>query len=95
MNIMRSAKASQQIALTSEEMRFLEHTVSASDTPSTLVLRARIVLAAHAHPELSNQQIATMVGTTEATVRLWRRRWVKRRTLANASSWETPPASLW
>jgi hypothetical protein len=95
MNIMRSTKAAQQIVLTLKEKRFLEHSVSAADTPSALVLRARIILAAHAHPEQSNQQIATMVGTTEATARLWRRRWVKRRTLVNASYWKTSPVSPW
>jgi transposase len=44
-------------------------------------MRARIVLAAHEHPEWSNQQIAAHVGCSDRAVRKWRRRWMESKRL--------------
>ena len=76
---MRGPKPASPIELTAEEARHLQHLVRAHGTPQTLAVRARIILSANAHPEQSNQQIASAVGTTDRTVRTWRGRWVKTR----------------
>ncbi len=74
---MRGPKPSYSITLTDEEARELEQLVRAHTTAQALALRARIILRAHAHPEQSNQQLASALGTTDRTVRKWRGRWVK------------------
>src|SRR5438105_11554612 len=81
---MRGPKPAYPIELTAEEARHLQHLVRAHSTPQTLAVRARIILSATAHPEQSNQQIASAVGTTDRTVRTWRGRWVKTPSLADA-----------
>jgi putative transposase len=62
------------MTLTAEEAKQLQQLIRAHSTPQTLAVRARIILRAHAHPEQSNQQIASTVGTTDRTVRTWRGR---------------------
>ena len=81
---MRGPKPAYPIALTAPEAQHLEQLVRAHSTPQALAVRARIILTAHKHPEQSNQQIASDVGTTDRTVRSWRRRWVKTHSLADA-----------
>src|SRR5437764_13553701 len=81
---MRGPKPAYPIALTAEEVKHLQQLIRAHTTPQTLAVRARIILRAHEHPEQSNQQIASVVGTTDRTVRKWRGRWVTSRTLADA-----------
>jgi Homeodomain-like domain len=81
---MRGPKPASPIQLTAEEAKCLEHLIRAHTTPQTKALRARIILRAHEHPEQSNQQIASTVGTTDRTVRKWRGRWVATHSLADA-----------
>jgi hypothetical protein len=81
---MRGPKPSYPITLTEGEKKELERLVRAHTTPQTLALRARIILFAHEHPEQSNQQLASAVGTTDRTVRKWRGRWVQTHQLADA-----------
>ncbi len=81
---MRGPKPAYPIQLTAEEAKRLEHLIRAHTTPQTLAVRARIILRAHEHPEQSHQQIASVVGTTDRTVRAWRGRWVKTHSLADA-----------
>ena len=81
---MRGPKPASPIQLTAEEAKRLQHLIRAHTTPQTLAVRARIILTANAHPEQSNQQIATSVGTTDRTVRTWRGRWVTTHSLADA-----------
>jgi FixJ family two-component response regulator len=81
---MRGPKPAYPIELTAQEVKRLQHLVRAHSTPQTKALRARIILTAHAHPEQSNQQIASALGTTDRTVRTWRGRWVKTQSLADA-----------
>ena len=81
---MRGPKPAYPIVLTAEEVKHLQHLIRAHTTPQTLAMRARIILTAHAHPEQSNQQIASVAGTTDRTVRAWRGGWVKTRSLADA-----------
>ena len=59
-----------QIAALTQLVRSLKHA-------QAQVMRAKIVLAAHEHPEWSNQQIAHQVGCADRIVRKWRRRWVE------------------
>src|SRR5258708_35831358 len=85
---MRGPKPAYPIELTAEEAKHLQHLIRAHTTPQTLAMRARIILTAHDHPGQSNQQIASVVGTTDRTVRAWRGRWVKTHSLADAPrSW--------
>jgi Homeodomain-like domain len=81
---MRGPNPSYPIDLTAEEAKQFEQLIRAYSTPQALVMRTRIILTAHKHPEQSNQQIATAVGTTDRTVRKWRGRWVKTHSLADA-----------
>ena len=81
---MRGPKPAYPIALTAEEAKHLQQLIRAHTTPQALAVRARIIVSAHEHPEQSNQQIAVRVGTTDRTVRAWRGRWVKTRSLADA-----------
>jgi len=81
---MRGPKPAYPIELTAEEAKHLQHLIHAHTTPQAQAVRARIILTAHQHPEQSNQQIASVVGTTDRTVRDWRRRWVKTHSLADA-----------
>ena len=55
---MRGPKPKHRIELTTEEEQSLRRLVSAHKSPQDQVLRARILLMAHDHPEWSNQQIA-------------------------------------
>ena len=81
---MRGPKPAYPIQLTAEEVQHFQHLIRAHSTPQTLAIRVRIIVSAHEHPEQSNQQIAQAVGTTDRTVRAWRGRWVKTRSLADA-----------
>ena|SRR5437588_5655872 len=81
---MRGPNPSYPIDLTAAEAKQFEQLIRASRTPQALVMRARIILSAYKHPEQSNQQIASAIGTTDRTVRKWRGRWVKSHSLADA-----------
>jgi len=80
---MRGPKPKYTIALTSEEEQQLRRLANAHKTPQVQALRARILLAAHAHPEWSNQQLAREMGCTDRTVRSWRRKWTERHSVAD------------
>lgn len=81
---MRGPPPSYPIELTHMEMEQLQRLVRAHSTGQSMAIRARIVLAAHEHPEWSNQQIALTVGTCDRLVRKWRARWVQTHSLADA-----------
>jgi len=78
---MPGPKPKYSIQLTPEEEKELRQLVNSPKAPQGLVMRARIILAAHDHPDWSNQQIAREAGCTDRTVRKWRRRWVERRSI--------------
>ncbi len=78
---MRGPKPSYPIQLTESELSTLRQLIKGRNSPQVKVMRARIVLAAHEHPEWSNQQIAAHVGCTDRAVRKWRRRWNERKRL--------------
>ena len=78
---MRGPKPKYPIELTAEEEQELRRLVNARNTPQGKALRARILPAAHDHPEWSNQQIAQEAGCTDRTVRKWRRRWSETRSI--------------
>ena len=81
---MRGPKPNYPISLTEAEVKSLQQQARAHKTGQSIVVRARIVLSANAHPEWSNQQIAEGVGTTDRNVRKWRGRWVATHSLADA-----------
>jgi hypothetical protein len=81
---MSGPKPAYPIALAPEQATQLRQLVRAHTTPQTASLRARIVLAAHEHPDWSNQQIAHHAGTADRIVRKWRRRWLETESLADA-----------
>lgn len=45
------------------------------NAPYVQVVRAKVLVAAHDHPDWSNERIARFVGCTSRTVRHWRQRW--------------------
>jgi transposase-like protein len=81
---MRGPKPSYPIQLAPEQAVQLRQLTRAHTTPQTTSLRARIVLAAHDHPDWSNQQIGQRVGTADRIVRKWRRRWIETQSLDDA-----------
>ncbi len=64
------------IYLTQEHRSALKHLSLSYMEPYGEVLRARILLLSHEHPEWSIKEIADKVGCTLATVKKFRRRWV-------------------
>jgi hypothetical protein len=78
---MRGPKPKYPIELTTEEEQELRKVASARTAPYVKVIRARILLAAHDHPEWSNQQIAEEVGCRRRNVRKWRKRWTETRSI--------------
>jgi hypothetical protein len=72
------------IQLSPEQAQQLRQLVRAHSTPQATCRRARIVLAAHEHPDWTNQQIGHSVGTADRIVRKWRRRWSETHSLADA-----------
>jgi transposase len=72
------------IQLAPEQALQLRQLVRAHTTPQTTSFRARIVLAAHDHPDWSNQQIGRHVGTADRIVRKWRRRWTETQSLSDS-----------
>jgi transposase len=73
---MPGPKHSYCIYLAEEERSALKHLSLSYTEPYTEVVRARILLLSHDHPEWSIRQIANKVGCTTATVKKFRRRWV-------------------
>jgi len=65
------------IQLLDNQIATLQQLIHSRKGAQGQVMRARIVLAAHDHPEWSNQQIAQEIGCTDRAVRKWRRRWVE------------------
>ncbi len=72
------------IQLAPDEAEHLRRLTRAHSTPHAHVLRAHIVLAAHDHPDWSNQPIAHALTTSDRMVRKWRRRWYATRSIADA-----------
>ena len=80
---MKGPKPKYEIQLLEKEISELRQIVSARKSPQVKVMRARIVLAAHEHPEWNNQQIAAHAQCTDRAVRKWRRRWNESKSLAD------------
>ncbi len=78
---MRGPKPKYSIELTTEEERELRKLARSHTASHAKVIRSRILLAAYDHPEWSNQQIAKKADCTDRTVRKWRRRWAKTRSI--------------
>jgi hypothetical protein len=78
---MRGLKPKYPIELTTEQEQELRKLANSRTAPYVKVIRARLLLAAHDHPEWSNLQIAEEAGCTRRTVRKWRRRWADTRSI--------------
>ena len=78
---MRGPKPKYPIELTTEEEQELRKLANSRKASHGMVIRAQILLAAYDHPEWSNQQIAREARCTDRTVRKWRRRWAKKRSI--------------
>jgi transposase-like protein/transposase len=78
---MRGPKPKYTIELTTEEGQELRKLANSRKASHGKVIRAQILLAAYDHPEWSNQQIAREMGCTDRTVRKWRQRWAKKRSI--------------
>ena len=75
---MRGPKSTYRIQLSSEEAKHLRQLMQAHKTPQAQVIRARIVLTVHEHPDWSAPQIAQASQTSDRMVRKWRKRWLTR-----------------
>ena len=71
---MRGPKPKYRIELATEEEGELRKLANARTASYVKVMRARILLAAHDHPEWSNRQIAEEAGCRRRNVQKWRRR---------------------
>lgn len=72
---MRGPRSKYPIRLTTDEEQRLRRLVSARNSPQVKVLRARILLTAHAHPQWRPCQVAQEVGCSVRTVNRWQKRW--------------------
>jgi uncharacterized protein YjcR len=72
------------IKLTEQEYQPLLKLSRATSAPQAQVVRAKILLLAHAHPEYSNVQIAQHLGCAVSTVRKWRKRYSETKNLGDA-----------
>ena len=82
--VMRGPKSTYRIQLSSEEVKHLRQLMQAHKTPQAQVIRARIVLTVHEHPDWSAPQIAQASQTSDRMVRKWRKRWLTTHSLADA-----------
>ena len=80
---MRGPNPKYPINLTTEQEQQLRQLDKSRKAAQGQVVRARIILNAHDHPEWSNQQIAQKVGCCDRTVRKWRKRWVETSSLTD------------
>jgi hypothetical protein len=78
---MRGPKPKYAVELTTEEEQELRKLANSRKASYVKVVRSRILLAAHDHPEWSNKQIGEEAGCTRRNVRKWRRRWVETRSI--------------
>ena len=78
---MPGLKPKYPIQLLENEERQLRQLVQSRKAAQGKVMRAKIVLAAHDHPEWTNQRIAHDAGCSDRVVRTWRRRWVETKSL--------------
>ncbi len=72
---MRHQLSLSPVQLVSTEIKPLHRLIQAHRTPQAVVRRARIVLAVHAHPDWSSQQLAQLLELKARLVRKWRQRW--------------------
>ena len=78
---MPGPKPKYPIKLFDNEIAQLSQLIKSRKAAQGKVMRAKIILAAHEHPEWTNQEIARQAGCTDRAVRFWRRRWVETRSL--------------
>ena len=78
---MRGPKPKYSIQLFDNEIIELRQLIHSRKASQGAVKRAQIIVAAHEHPEWSNQQIARAVGCSDRAVRTWRKRWVEHKNL--------------
>lgn len=81
---MNGPDPSYPIKLEEEERHALLKMSRATTAPQVQVMRAKILLTAHDHPEYSNVQIAKQVGCALSTVRKWRKRYYETKNLNDA-----------
>lgn len=82
--MVRGPKPKDRVCLPRKEHRLLKHLARQTTAPYAQVLRAKIVVAAHEHPDWTNAAIARHVGCATRTVRRWRRRWRRDHALSDA-----------
>ena len=73
--MLRGPRNTNPIKLEENEIIGLQELLRARKTSQAKVMRARIILLSHEHPEWSNTQIGQEVGCSARTVYHWRKRW--------------------
>jgi transposase len=81
---MNGPDPSYPIKLEDGEQQELLKLSRATTAPQAQVVRAKILLLAHNHPQYSNVQISKQVGCALSTVRKWRKRWHETKKLTDA-----------
>jgi len=77
----RGPKADDAIALTSKRYDELKHIARLLKAPYRQVIRAKVLVACHEHPDWTNHHIARTIGRAYRTVRRWRQRWRRGRSI--------------
>ena len=73
------------IELTEEQVAELTHLSRSYTRPHCQVQRARVLLLAHRHPDLSNVHISQEVGCSKEMVRSWKQRWCQEGSMESAA----------
>ncbi len=85
------------IEMTGDQEKELEHISQSYTLPHWKVQRAQILLMAHRQPNWSNSRIAREVNASCSTVKHWRRRWARDKTIMDLPRCGAPrkyPASV-
>lgn len=80
----RGPKPTYPVKLNGEQLEELRRSARLRTAAYAVVLRAKILLLAWEHPDWNHGQIAQEVGTTDWTVRKWRKRWCENPVIGDA-----------
>jgi transposase len=83
-NAMRGRKKTYIVELEATEEKQLRRVVACRKSPQGEVLRAKVILTCHEHPDWSDERVAVSVGCSTGMVRKWRERWVETHCLKEA-----------
>ena len=77
----RGPKADDKIVLASKRYDELKRIARLLKAPYRQVIRAKVLVACYEHPDWTNHRIAQTIGCAYRTVRRWRQRWRRDRSI--------------